>query len=179
VVVAIALASFSSGYFLGSTNSGNSRPWLFRGAYAVYFVTENGTSITGGSVSYNLTEKVMILDFNSTEVQERSNTNSTIAGVTNSTTTEWVPLNLLGDFETTAPPGLNLTGISHVSLRIEGRQIECTLYRFSNPAENETASSYFSDSAKFQVESAFTLSTNGETINFTQVLVSSNIPGLS
>jgi len=105
--------------------------------------------------------------------------NSTIPGATNSSTTEWVPLNLLGTYETSAPAGVNLTGISHLNLRIDGKQISCTLYRFSNPAENETVSSYFSDSAKFLVESALTLSTDGETITFQQVLVSSNIPGLS
>ncbi len=84
---------------------------------------------------------------NSSEVHEESMENSTAAGQTNSSRSEWVPLSSVGEFG--ASSNMNLTSISQATLQIIGRQVDCTVYRYSDPTDNGSADYYVANNAEF------------------------------
>jgi len=168
----IALGAVATAYELQSSLTSNNPPWLFKGAYATY-----AEQTTVANVPFNITVRLLVIDFNSTDVEETNyySVQSPLVSNTNQTTS-WEKTNTAANF--TSVPGLTYENAFSTTRVVNGKTYDCTAIRFA--LYNVTFVYYVENKVRFPVEITFSEPVNKAlTLNFDLLLVRSNIPGLS
>jgi len=172
LVAIVAIAVVAGAYFLGVF--GSSKPaWEFNGAYGTY---SGETAYL--NVTFNLTIRAQVVDFNSSAVQmlsyyilkygTHSSTNQTI---------RWDPVTSNGTIGFAGPSGWTLSRTYDTTRFVSGATYTCKAYEYTKG--NAVITSYVDKSVGFPVEFTYTASpVKGSTISLDLPLVKTNISAL-
>jgi len=173
VVAIIAVAALAGAYFLWGFGAPKKDPWLFDGAYGTY--SGETTYLT---VTFNLTIRVQVIDFNSTAVETLSYYTLKYGAHSDvNQSTQWHQLNSSGGIEFTQPSGYTLSQTYSTTRYVSGSTYDCTAYQYTKGRTTLTA--YVSNSVDFPVEFTYTSTPAvGAALSLDLPLVQTNIGAL-
>jgi len=172
LVVIVAVAAVAGAYFLGVF--GSSKPaWEFDGAYGTY-----SGETTYLNVTFNLTIRAQVVDFNSSAVQMLSYYTLKYGTHTDTNqSTRWDPVTSNGTIGFAGPSGWTLSRTYDTTRFVSGATFTCKAYEYTKGSTVIT--SYVDKTVGFPVEFTYSASpVKGSTVSLDLPLVKTNIGGL-